>query len=72
MFTPSIFTIPSGSVVRNRVAITELFPAPVRPTIPIYNEITEVHRGGSTLIAIAIKFISIKIKNNFLNHRKIV
>ena len=36
--TPSILTKPSGSANLNNAAIREDFPAPVRPTIPTWNE----------------------------------
>jgi len=32
----TIFIVPEGSARQNRAAIKEDFPAPVRPTIPIF------------------------------------
>lgn len=37
MLTPSIFIAPVGSAKRNKVESNEDFPAPVRPTTPIWN-----------------------------------
>lgn len=34
---PSIIILPSGSASRNKAAIRELLPAPVRPTMPTYS-----------------------------------
>ena len=37
MLTPSISITPVGSAKRNKVDSNEDFPAPVRPTTPIWN-----------------------------------
>ena len=41
---PSITMLPDGSTIRSKLVKTEDFPAPVRPTIPIWEK-----RGGGVV-----------------------
>lgn len=59
---PSITILPSGSASRNKAEIRELFPAPVRPTMPTYSvEMTDIFKAVRNTQKISLSYFRLPI-----------